>query len=277
MRKKGIIVISVLVGVLFFVVGVPVIINECYKVGGYITLWNANDVLAYYGTILGATVSVVVLATTILFTRKQILHDQYARSQAEQWKKVDGILSQTIEAVEPLIVVQMVYSDTGYKHASETSVKLQNHIMKTKASLDMLECHIDDAEFIRVMELIRDVVSCMDEVEKLSKQFSEQLMRKQEMDLRNNYEQLLQKSLQSPGLVDAETIQSYRDYLSENPPISMNEITKEIGEIGLRLVDLHNKTYHSLLSKKRDVFRQIEKENTEKANNMLNWFSERGE
>ena len=68
MRKKGIIVISVLVGVLFFVVGVPVIINECYKVGGYITLWNANDVLAYYGTILGATVSVVVLATTILLS-----------------------------------------------------------------------------------------------------------------------------------------------------------------------------------------------------------------
>ncbi len=50
MKKRMIITIAVLLCVLFLVVGVPIIINECYKIGGSITLWNAADVLAYYGT-----------------------------------------------------------------------------------------------------------------------------------------------------------------------------------------------------------------------------------
>lgn len=71
MKKRMIIIIAVLLCVLLLVVGVPIIINECYKTGGYITLWNAADVLAYYGAILGAIVS-AVLAGTIHSTRKMI-------------------------------------------------------------------------------------------------------------------------------------------------------------------------------------------------------------
>ena len=72
MKKKTLFAIAVLFGIILFVFGVPIVINECYKVGGYVTLWSAEDVLSYYGTILGATVSVVVLTATILFTRKQM-------------------------------------------------------------------------------------------------------------------------------------------------------------------------------------------------------------
>lgn len=36
---------------LVLIVGVPIIINECYKTNsGYMTMWDAADVLAYYGT-----------------------------------------------------------------------------------------------------------------------------------------------------------------------------------------------------------------------------------
>ena len=58
---------------LLLIVGVPIIINECYKKNsGYITMWSAADVLAYYGTILGALVAVATVVVTILFTYKQI-------------------------------------------------------------------------------------------------------------------------------------------------------------------------------------------------------------
>ncbi len=70
MKKRMFIIVAVLLCVLLFVVGAPVIINECYKIGGYITLWDVADILAYYGTILGAIVSIVVLAGTTHSTQK---------------------------------------------------------------------------------------------------------------------------------------------------------------------------------------------------------------
>ena len=125
MKKKTLFAIAVLFGIILFVFGVPIVINECYKAGGYVTLWSAEDVLSYYGTILGATVSVVVLAATILFTRKQIRHDQFVNSQSEKWKSVDAIINQAIEAVQPLQVAQMVYADVGYEHAGETITAIE--------------------------------------------------------------------------------------------------------------------------------------------------------
>lgn len=41
--------------ILLFIIVVPFIINEAYKVGkGYITVWDGNDVLAYFGTVTSA-------------------------------------------------------------------------------------------------------------------------------------------------------------------------------------------------------------------------------
>lgn len=51
-----IIILSVLV-----IVGAPIIINELYKIDkGYYTVWNANDVLAYTGTIISAIGTIVL-------------------------------------------------------------------------------------------------------------------------------------------------------------------------------------------------------------------------
>lgn len=39
-------------GAAAILVGVPILINECYKAGGrYVTMWEASDVLSYYGTV----------------------------------------------------------------------------------------------------------------------------------------------------------------------------------------------------------------------------------
>ena len=59
MKKHHIIVLIITTVVLSVIV--PVIINECYKPNvGYITLWGAQDVLAYFGEILGALGSIFI-------------------------------------------------------------------------------------------------------------------------------------------------------------------------------------------------------------------------
>lgn len=275
MLKRIIAVISSLASLLFLTIGIPIIINECYKAGGYITLWQAEDVLSYYGTILGATVSVAVLAATILFTRKQIRHDQFVNRQTQKWKSVDAIIIQAIEAVQPLQVAQMVYADMGYEHAGETINKLQRHIMNMKKSLDMLNCHLDSTKGKRLGVLVQQILLCMEEVESLAQQMVQQLSCIQKNKLHENYKELLRLAVQSPGTVDNNTIQNYQDYLKANPYTSPDKITEEIGNIGLKLVGVYNSTYQSLLSKKREVFFEIERENAETADRILNWFSGR--
>lgn len=70
MKKSLKVVLCFLVAV-FLIVGIPLIINECYKTNcGYTTVWNGADLLGYYGSILGAVIAVVTLVATVLFTKK---------------------------------------------------------------------------------------------------------------------------------------------------------------------------------------------------------------
>lgn len=57
-------------------VGGPILINECYKIGtGYITIWNANDVLAYYGAVVAALMGVLGVYLTVYIANKNYRDD----------------------------------------------------------------------------------------------------------------------------------------------------------------------------------------------------------
>lgn len=62
-----------LVGIIlaFLLFGVPIIINESYKLNGsYITMWTAADVLSYYAVVLTGFIAVITLVTTLDSTKK---------------------------------------------------------------------------------------------------------------------------------------------------------------------------------------------------------------
>lgn len=59
------------------IIGGPFIINECYKSNtGYMTRWNAADVLAYYGTILAAAGAVGGVFLSLKYSHKQYREDK---------------------------------------------------------------------------------------------------------------------------------------------------------------------------------------------------------
>ena len=63
----------VLLLILFFIFGVPLIINELYKKkSGYITLWEAKDVFAYYSIILSGLITLAALALTLKHNRNMM-------------------------------------------------------------------------------------------------------------------------------------------------------------------------------------------------------------
>lgn len=58
--------------VIILVVIVPIIINELYKIkDGYITLWTAADVLAFYSVVLSGIITIGALIATIYYSRKE--------------------------------------------------------------------------------------------------------------------------------------------------------------------------------------------------------------
>lgn len=269
-KKAKIIVIFLLMIIL--VIGIPLLINESYKIGGYITKWEPADVLSYYGTVLGSLISVVVLAATIIFTRKQIRYDQYVKALSEKWSSVDSIITKTIENILPLQVTQTVYSDIGYEHVGDTINKLQCHTMNMKMSLDMLNCHLNPPEGERISALVEEIIRCMDAVESLTNEMIQQLSYLQKNKLHESYKELLRLASQSLEMTDEETIQAYNDGLKENPFTPPDKITQEIGNIGVKLVNLYNTTYRSLLSKKRETIGKIEQENLDQADRILSWL-----
>ena len=91
----------VIAAILIF--GIPILINECYKHGGYITMWEASDMLSYYGAILGAFIVVGTLAITILFTRKQIQRESYLKGRIETWSKIENVFTTTLKGINPVL------------------------------------------------------------------------------------------------------------------------------------------------------------------------------
>ena len=81
-KKQFKIIIIFFVSIFTFVLltfGIPIIINEVYKSNsGYLTLWDASDVLSFYSVILSGIITIGSLIVTIYFskkdTEKQIKH-----------------------------------------------------------------------------------------------------------------------------------------------------------------------------------------------------------
>lgn len=80
MRKSWTKWILIAVIALALIVGVPVIINECYKTNsGYMTMWSAADMLAYYGTIVASVGAAVGVFVSIKVAAKNYKEDVRAR------------------------------------------------------------------------------------------------------------------------------------------------------------------------------------------------------
>ncbi|MEO1815345.1 MAG: hypothetical protein ABGU93_07150 [Acetobacterium sp.] len=69
--RKYKVLLGIIIGVSFAIIG-PFIIDKVYdsKNKIFFTLWNASDVLSYYGTLLGAAATIIAVTWTIITTKK---------------------------------------------------------------------------------------------------------------------------------------------------------------------------------------------------------------
>lgn len=81
--KRICVLFAIFISVAFLIFGIPIIINEVYKTNsGYLTLWDAADVLSFYAEILSGLIAICALITTIYYSKKDT-EKQLKFSQAQ--------------------------------------------------------------------------------------------------------------------------------------------------------------------------------------------------
>ena len=152
--------------------GVPILINECYKHGGYLTLWSAADVLAYYGTVLGTTVTIGALAITVCFTRRQIQRESYLRSEQERWGKIEERFALMLDLINPMRLIKENINATVQEELDYNITYRLTH-MSEMNKLCLTMCGDDLKKVQKLLHLIRAVTDATDTVLKAA--FDEQI------------------------------------------------------------------------------------------------------
>ena len=153
----GILVISV------FLVGIPIVINECYKANcGYSTEWDAAAMLGYYGTVLGAIITVATLAATITFTKKQIQRESFLKAESEKWSKLKSIFLDILANINPIVTLKDVM-ENGFVDPSKTITILQRYQVDCKTSTDLLNAHLNMNDYPKVKHLIEGISKIAEE------------------------------------------------------------------------------------------------------------------
>ena len=190
MRKSWTKWILIAVIALALIIGVPIIINECYKTNsGYMTIWGAADALAYYGTILGALVAVATVVVTILFTYKQIQRDSYLRRENEKWFDVESVFSNalnTINLMPPLIETM----DIDGIEPKEAIKQIQRYLMLTYAWIRFL--------LLLILQIIAKSEHCQTQWNEPEKNFAKSC--RIERKSMRNYFKLMRRKMQRESL-----------------------------------------------------------------------------
>lgn len=220
-------------GILFFSVFlfifiVPVVINELYKSNrGYITLWGAEDVLAYYGAILQAVFSMVALYITILYTRKQIKYEHIENIENEKIRNSELEFSNFVEILYPLKLfkIKLLYGDKE-EDCDKILEELLLYQVELKLICNKMKCLISLEQYSYMMEFLNDLL----EFAGILIEYANSLYAHYDKLRRNNREE------------------------------AINDLYKEIEMICEKLQTLSNCDYQKILTVKNEVYFQLEKD-----------------
>lgn len=254
---------------LFLVVGIPIIINECYKVGrGYITLWQANDVLAYYGSIVGGLVAVSSLIITISFTRKQILYERYLENEKEKWGKIDSIILDILFKINPIQMAELTM-DNGMTDPQKAIFELQKYALICKTATDRLTPYLNIVDYPKVEMLVCKIQEFSTEFYDISQKRIAAYDDLKKLQMYDLAAKILENENRCPGTLSPEEIAKYSKMIEDTGDITLQQIELKLQESSNELVKSYENQYRSLLQFKGQTFEMINKDMQQNADRML--------
>ena len=253
---------------LFFVVGVPLIINELYKHPGYVTVWSAADVLSYYGAILGASITVGTLAVTIFFTRKQLQRESYLKNREESWSKIEDIFIATLKAINPILPLKESI-DNGQVEPSKAIIIFQKYSLACQTVIDELIAYLDYSDYLKVKDLIDQITISSKQFIQIAHEEIAVYRKLQTFNGRTLAQQTIDVESKYPGSFPEEQISYCRELLQDTENLSYEIFSQDIGRVNAKLVAAYENSYRPLKAKKRDILEKIENEVQKEADSIL--------
>lgn len=262
-------VILIIFGIVFLLLGVPIIINECYKVdSGYITVWGGCDVLGYYGTVLGSAITVISLVMTIVFTKKQIQRESYLKNEQEKLMNLKLVFSDVFDTIDPIVSLKNIM-DNGFVDPSKAINILQKYQVNCRSACDRLNYHINSSDYYKFDKLINAIKDLSEEFVKISDKEVEQYSNLRLLNYRNNAFKMLEIENNSSGSFDDEQIELSNDIIEKTSHINYKDIEEQIAKLNRSFIELYERRFIALLKLSCNTFEELNNEILQNANNIL--------
>ena len=256
------------VGILIF--GIPIVINECYKANcGYSTAWDASATLGYYGTILGAIITVVSLVATISFTKKQIRRESFLKRENEKWSNLELLFTKIIDGINPITMLKSII-DNGLTDPSAAINILQKFQMNCRTSYDQLNAHLNMIDYPKVKQLIDEISGISEDFVRISQGEIDQYSDLRLLQHKDSALQLLEFEKQHPGMTSFDNIAFNKEIVEKTKIITFENINSKIAKLNTEFVDAYETKYKSLLRLKGSTFECLYRDISDQADSMLN-------
>lgn len=266
---KSTLAVTIIAVILIF--GIPILINESYKHGGYITMWGAADVLSYYGAVLGASIAVGTLAVTILFTRKQIQRESYLNDRKAAWAKIEYIFTAILKEINPIPPMKESIEMAQTEPAKAVMV-FQRYRMSCQTSTDELIAYLGNSDYLKVKALIDQIITASNQFSQLADEeidiyrklltFNGRTLAQQTIDIEEKY----------PGSFPEGQVSFCRDLLRDTDLLSYETFSKDLEKMNKKLNAAYESSYRPLQTLKRTIFEQIDSEVQKEADSILNFW-----
>lgn len=269
--KKIIKIIVLVIVLLFFIFGIPIIINECYKTNcGYLTIWDASAVLGYYGTILGVIITVVTVVATISFTKKQIQRESFFKLESEKWYKLKSLFLEILESINPIVVLKDVM-ENGFANPTKAINTLQRYQINCKTSTDLLNAHLNGNDYPKVKHLIDGIAEITEVFVNISDEEIKQYSDYRILQIVDLCYQIIEIEKKRPGSISKEElIKCYKD-IENSKTINVDRINSQLKKSNSEFIRVYESKYRNLLQGIGATFERIETETIYEADRLLNF------
>lgn len=261
----------IVLGAVFLIVGIPVIINECYKANcGYITVWDGSDVLGYYGTILGSVIAVISIIVTIAFTKKQIQRESFLKNEDEKWNRLREIFLQILNDINPMRVLKDVM-DNGFTDPTKAIHLLQRYQLDCKMANDLLNVHLNMSDYPKFKELIDGIATTAEYFVGISQKEIDQYSDLRIWQHKDTAQEMLRIEKEHPGTFPEDHVALNEEVIEKIKTISYENINLQITQLNTEFVQAYEEKYRALLQLTGSTFEVIAIETQRQADSMLSF------
>ena len=262
-------IVLIILGAIFLIIGVPIIINECYKANlGYTTVWNGADALGYYGAILGSVIAVATLAVTIIFTKKQIQRDNLLKTETEKWAKVESVFATVLDDINPIRVMKDTM-DNGITDPGKAMYILQKYQLSCEMAGDQLKVCVSSKDYSFVKPLVDSIISATKQFVAVAQKQIDQYSNLLSLKQREIAEKAIKIQSQYPGSFSQSEMSEHYETLERTKDIKFDNIKNELCLFINETVAINNSVYKPLLKTKNKVFEEINANVQKRADDIL--------